>query len=211
MPVLSLRHPLIVSTTLSALLLIGCDRTEPADEAVVDTVDIEQTEPLTAGESVGEANIEVVDGDDTDNNSAVLAEANEANPTTCVDMANIEAPSIVTNTSGQIGLGSPEATILQAMNTLYYSCAEDAVQYYMTQDPEFIEQLQTVQSAIRSDVGQIVLQDAQATDEDDMVRVPAEFILKPVTQSTDATESIQQSDVVEFQLQRVDGEWKIAS
>ena len=86
-----------------------------------------------------------------------------------------------------------------------------AVQYYMTQDPEFIEQLQTVQSAIRSDVGQIVLEDAQATDEDNMVRVPAEFILKPVTQSTDATESIQQSDVVEFQLQRVDGEWKIAS
>ncbi|WP_367109771.1 hypothetical protein [uncultured Psychrobacter sp.] len=111
-------------------------------------------------------------------------------------VTNNEQPSLVTNATEA---GTPEHTIKQALDTLYYGEAKDAIDYYKVDMANFEEELVNTQSAFQQTVDNVTLLDTDYNEDKTRATISGELMLKG--QSEPAPLS--------YKLQKVDGKWKI--
>ena len=204
--ILRLPALLTVGVLSTALLLSGCsDR----DNVEADTV-------TNASNSEDASNSEnAVNAAATSENDAA-DQANGANNTleseqradiakreTSIDndtrnpvTSSVAKNSLVTNPTEP---GTPEDTVKQALNTLYFGDAKDAVRYYDVDMVDFADELAKTQSAFQQTVEAVTLLGTQYNEDKTLATINGEIRLKG--QSKPAP--------LAYQLKKVKGQWKI--
>ena len=196
------RLPILLATGVlsTGLLISGCSNNESAETATdnedvaatVDTsedvsLDNDTTDQAITDDSAGEAD-EITDG--TEDKTAI--DSNNINPVT-------DAPkqkSLVTNPTQA---GTPEDTVKQALNSLYYGDVKDAASYYQVDMANFEEELANTQSAFQQTVDGVTITDTQYNDDKTRATITGELMLKGQSEPAPLT----------YQLQKIEGQWKI--
>ena len=115
-----------------------------------------------------------------------------ANPVT----SSLAKNSLVTNPTAP---GTPEDTLKQALDTLYFGDAKDAVRYYDVDMVDFANELAKTQSAFQQTVEGVTLLGTQYNEDKTLATINGEIRLKG--QSKPAP--------LAYQLKKVKGQWKI--
>ena len=193
------RLPLLLATGVlgTGLLLSGCSNNESAvtetatnnEEvaAVVDTSDTDTAEQKETADSTSETT-QVTD--DTENTTTV--DNDNINPVT----APINQKSLVTNPTQA---GTPEDTVKKALNSLYYGDVKDAAGYYQVDMANFEQELANTQSAFQQTVDGVTITDTTYNDDKTRATITGELMLKGQSDPAPLT----------YQLQKIDGQWKI--
>ena len=193
------RLPLLLATGVlgTGLLLSGCSNNESAvtetatnnEEvaAVVDTSDTDTAEQKETADSTSETT-QVTD--DTENTTTV--DNDNINPVT----APINQKSLVTNPTEA---GTPEDTVKKALNSLYYGDVKDAAGYYQVDMANFEQELANTQSAFQQTVDGVTITDTTYNDDKTRATITGELMLKGQSDPAPLT----------YQLQKIDGQWKI--
>lgn len=192
------RLPLLLATGVlgTGLLLSGCSNNESTD---VDTAN--NTETATDNEEVAA----VVDtSDETMAEQAdTAAVTTDAENQTTIDNDNINPvtasttqKSLVTNPTQA---GTPEDTVKKALNSLYYGEVKDAAGYYQVDMANFEQELANTQSAFQQTVDGVTITDTTYNDDKTRATITGELMLKGQSETAPLT----------YELQKVDGQWKI--
>lgn len=204
--ILRLPALLTVSVLSTALLLSGCsDR----DNVEADTVtNASNSEDASNSENaVNAAATSENDAADQANgaNNTLESEqrADSAKRETSIDndtrnpvTSSVAKNSLVTNPTEP---GTPEDTVKQALNTLYFGDAKDAVRYYDVDMVDFADELAKTQSAFQQTVEAVTLLGTQYNEDKTLATINGEIRLKG--QSKPAP--------LAYQLKKVKGQWKI--
>ncbi|GAA0317691.1 hypothetical protein [Psychrobacter aestuarii] len=193
MPMLSKRlSALMLGTVISTLMMSGCsnasdkevETTEGPDMAVTENADMNAESEAPAEQT------SAADTTETDSTlSDVMVDAGD-------NASASSQSSIVTNTTSA---GTPEDTVKKALNATYYGNVEDAVDYYKVDMADFKQQLADTQMAFQKTVDSITLTDTKYNEDKTKATVNGELMLKGQDKPTPAT----------YELQKVDGAWKI--
>ena len=197
-----LRLPALLTVVVlsTALLLSGCsDR----DNVEADTV----TNASNSENAVNAAATSENDAADQANgaNNTLESEqrADSAKRETSIDndtrnpvTSSVAKNSLVTNPTEP---GTPEDTVKQALNTLYFGDAKDAVRYYDVDMVDFADELAKTQSAFQQTVEAVTLLGTQYNEDKTLATINGEIRLKG--QSKPAP--------LAYQLKKVKGQWKI--
>ncbi|MFT0772380.1 hypothetical protein [Psychrobacter aquimaris] len=192
---------LLVAGVLSTGLLIsGCSNNESAETAT-DNDDVAAT--VDTSEDV------TLDDDTTDQAMAddIASETgestNSAEDETAIDSDNTnpvtdatKQKSLVTNPTQA---GTPEDTVKQALNSLYYGNVKDAASYYQVDMANFEEELANTQSAFQQTVDGVTITDTKYNDDKTRATITGELMLKGQSEPAPLT----------YQLQKIEGQWKI--
>ncbi|WP_394213082.1 hypothetical protein [Psychrobacter piscatorii] len=193
------RLPLLLATGLlgTGLLLNGCSNNESADTetatsneevaAVVDTSEEGTAEQKETADSTSETT-QVTD--DAENKTTI--DNDNINPVT----ASTTKKSLVTNPTQA---GTPEDTVKKALNSLYYGDVKDAAGYYQVDMANFEEELANTQSAFQQTVDGVTITDTTYNDDKTRATITGELMLKGQSDPAPLT----------YQLQKIDGQWKI--
>ena len=196
------RLPILLATGVlsTGLLISGCSNNEPAETATdnedvaatVDTsedvtLDNDTTDQAEIAESASEAG-EITDG--TEDKTAI--DSDNINPVTDAT----KQKSLVTNPTQA---GTPEDTVKQALNSLYYGDVKDAASYYQVDMANFEEELANTQSAFQQTVDGVTITDTKYNDDKTRATITGELMLKGQSDPAPLT----------YQLQKIDGQWKI--
>ena len=196
------RLPILLATGVlsTGLLIIGCSNNESAENAT-DNEDVAAT--VDTSEDV------TLDNDTTD--QAEIAESaseageitDSAEDKTAIDSDNInpvtdatKQKSLVTNPTQA---GTPEDTVKQALNSLYYGDVKDAASYYQVDMANFEEELANTQSAFQQTVDGVTITDTKYNDDKTRVTITGELMLKGQSETAPLT----------YQLQKIECQWKI--
>ena len=196
------RLPILLATGVlsTGLLISGCSNNEPAETAT-DNEDVAAT--VDTSEDVS------LDNDTTD--QAEIAESasetgeitDSAENKTAIDSDNInpvtdatKQKSLVTNPTQA---GTPEDTVKQALNSLYYGDVKDAASYYQVDMANFEEELANTQSAFQQTVDGVTITDTKYNDDKTRATITGELMLKRQSEPAPLT----------YQLQKIEGQWKI--
>ena len=204
--ILRLPALLTVGVLSTALLLSGCsDR----DNVEADTVtNASNSEDASNSENaVNAAATSENDAADQANgaNNTLESEqrADSAKRETSIDndtrnpvTSSVAKNSLVTNPTEP---GTPEDTVKQALNTLYFGDAKDAVRYYDVDMDDFADELAKTQSAFQQTVEAVTLLGTQYNEDKTLATINGEIRLKG--QSKPAP--------LAYQLKKVKGQWKI--
>ena len=104
--------------------------------------------------------------------------------------------SLVTNTTQA---GTPEDTVKQALDSLYYGEVKEAVKYYKVDMANFEEELAKTQYAFQQTVDGVTITDTQYNDDKTRATIIGELMLKGQSEPAPLT----------YQLQKIEGQWKI--
>lgn len=105
--------------------------------------------------------------------------------------------SLLTN---KVMAGSPEATVQNALDTLYYGDAKAAVQFYQVEGmPDFDVQLQNTQNAFKQTVEQVTIHKTHYNTDKTEATLDGEIKIKGMERSTPMI----------YKLKKIDGQWKI--
>mgnify|MGYP000379912341 FL=1 len=196
------RLPILLATGVlsTGLLISGCSNNESAETATdnedvaatVDTsedvtLDNDTTDQAITDDSTSETG-EITDG--TGDKTAI--DSDNINPVT--DAA--EQKSLVTNPTQA---GTPEDTVKQALNSLYYGDVKDAASYYQVDMANFEEELANTQSAFQQTVDGVTITDTKYNDDKTRATITGELMLKGQSEPAPLT----------YQLQKIEGQWKI--
>ncbi|MGB6926572.1 hypothetical protein, partial [Psychrobacter sp.] len=158
------RLPILLATGVlsTGLLISGCSDNESAEiatnnedvAATVDTsedvtLDNDTTDQAEIADSASETG-EITDG--TEDKTAI--DSDNINPVT----EAAEQKSLVTNPTQA---GTPEDTVKQALNSLYYGDVKDAASYYQVDMANFEEELANTQSAFQQTVDGVTITDTK--------------------------------------------------
>ena len=196
------RLPILLATGVlsTGLLISGCSNNESAETAT-DNEDVAAT--VDTSEDV------TLDNDTTD--QAEIAESasetgeitDSAENKTAIDSDNInpvtdatKQKSLVTNPTQA---GTPEDTVKQALNSLYYGDVKDAASYYQVDMANFEEELANTQSAFQQTVDGVTITDTKYNDDKTRATITGELMLKGQSEPAPLT----------YQLQKIEGQWKI--
>ena len=196
------RLPILLATGVlsTGLLISGCSNNESAETAT-DNEDVAAT--VDTSEDVS------LDNDTTD--QAEIAESasetgeitDSAENKTAIDSDNInpvtdatKQKSLVTNPTQA---GTPEDTVKQALNSLYYGDVKDAASYYQVDMANFEEELANTQSAFQQTVDGVTITDTKYNDDKTRATITGELMLKGQSEPAPLT----------YQLQKIEGQWKI--
>ena len=204
--VLCLPALLTVGVLSTALLLSGCN---DRDNVEADTVtNASNSEDASNSENaVNAAATSENDAADQANgaNNKLESEqrADSAKRETSIDndtrnpvTSSVAKNSLVTNPTEP---GTPEDTVKQALNTLYFGDAKDAVRYYDVDMVDFADELAKTQSAFQQTVEAVTLLGTQYNEDKTLATINGEIRLKG--QSKPAP--------LAYQLKKVKGQWKI--
>ncbi len=147
---------------------------------------------------------------DTENNaanqtSAVESEqmAESGKDETAIDSDDInpvtsatKQKSLVTNTTQA---GTPEDTVKQALDSLYYGEVKEAVKYYKVDMANFEEELAKTQYAFQQTVDGVTITDTKYSDDKTRATIIGELMLKGQSAPAPLT----------YELQKIEGQWKI--
>ena len=186
--------PILLATSLltASLLLSGCSNNDSVETATPeDTTESASVENISA--PVEEA---VVANTDDKTQNAAASETSMPSPDSSNPTLAANQPSIVTNPTES---GTPEDTVKQALNTLYYGDVEDAVGYYRVEMDDFEQQLANTQSAFQQTVESVTITNTQYSVDRIRATIIGELKLKGQSEPTPLT----------YQLRKVGKEWKI--
>ncbi|WP_296208043.1 hypothetical protein [Psychrobacter sp. UBA3480] len=196
------RLPILLATGVlsTGLLISGCSNNESAETAI-DNEDVAAT--VDTSEDV------TLDNDTTDqamtNDSASETgkTTDSAEDKTAIDSDNLnpvteaaEQKSLVTNPTQA---GTPDDTVKQALNSLYYGDVKDAASYYQVDMANFEEELANTQSAFQQTVDGVTITDTKYNDDKTRATITGELMLKGQSEPAPLT----------YQLQKIEGQWKI--
>ena len=192
-----IRLPIIFATGLlsTGLLLSGCSKSDndikDKDLVAVDTTESQPT--------VKDANsIDDVDGntDKTDANKTSTTDTEIVSEAISPIAAAVKEPSILTN---QTQVGTPENTVKLALDTLYYGDVEKSASYYKVDMENFAEELKNTQFAFKQTVEAVTIIDTKYNADKTKATLTGELMLKGQTKPAP----------VSYELQKINGEWKI--
>ena len=199
-----LRLPTILTAGVlsTGLLLSACSDNDKTANSAEDTaaiaegssdksIDAEnsaanQTSTVDTNRTVGSEQI-------TDNSKDETAiDSDDINPVTSVT----KQKSLVTNPTET---GTPEDTVKQALDSLYYGEVKEAVKYYKVDMANFEEELAKTQYAFQQTVDGVTITDTQYSDDKTRATIIGELMLKGQSEPAPLT----------YQLQKIKGQWKI--
>ena len=199
LPSAFVRLPIIVTAGIlsTALLLSGCSNNDKGDtETAVsnnkDTAAVAQT-------SENDASQVELTGTTTDSKQAV--DSTKEKTTIASDNINpvttaAKQKSLVSNPTQD---GTPEDTVKQALDSLYYGDAKQAATYYKVDMANFEEELAKTQSAFQQTVDGVTFTDTKYSDNKTRVTITGELMLRGQSEPASLT----------YELQKIDGKWKI--
>lgn len=193
-----LRLPTILTAGVlsTGLLLSACSDNDKTANSAEDTAAIAED---SSDKSI-----------DTENNaanqtSAVESEqmAESGKDETAIDSDDInpvtsatKQKSLVTNTTQA---GTPEDTVKQALDSLYYGEVKEAVKYYKVDMANFEEELAKTQYAFQQTVDGVTITDTKYSDDKTRATIIGELMLKGQSAPAPLT----------YELQKIEGQWKI--
>lgn len=197
----SRRLSMVLATGLlsTGLLISGCSNNDDANtsaktEPAIDTADsqttLNDTNPIYDNKSANEADIKDTDVNKPDADVEVVSQ--EISPIA----AAVKEPSILTN---KTQAGTPEDTVKLALDTLYYGDVEKSATYYKVDMENFAEELKNTQFAFKQTVEAVTIIDTKYNGDKTKATVTGELRLKGQDEPAPLA----------YDLQKIDGEWKI--
>ena len=193
------RLPMIFATGLlsAGLLISGCSdnnkvETQPADEtkdssSAINTVnstdDVDSTPDVNKTDSIANSDTAKTDNDIVSQDISPIAAA-------------VKEPSILTN---RTEVGTPENTVKLALDTLYYGDVKKAASYYKVDIENFAEELKNTQFAFKQTVEAVTIIDTKYNSDKTKATVTGELRLKGQSEPAPLA----------YELQKINGEWKI--
>ena len=188
---------LTVGILSTALLLSGCSNNDKGDTETAVSNNKDAT--AVAQTSENDASQVELTGTTTDSKQAVDSAKEETtiasdniNPVTTA----AKQKSLVTNPTQD---GTPEDTVKQALDSLYYGDAKQAATYYKVDMANFEEELAKTQSAFQQTVDGVTFTDTKYSDNQTRATITGELMLRGQSEPASLT----------YELQKIDGKWKI--
>ena len=188
---------LTVGILSTALLLSGCSNNDKGNTETAVSNNKDAT--AVAQTSENDASQVELTGTTTDSKQAV----DNAKDETTIANDNINP---VTTAAKQKSLvrnptqdGTPEDTVKQALDSLYYGDAKQAATYYKVDMANFEEELAKTQSAFQQTVDGVTFTDTKYSDNQTRVTITGELMLRGQSEPASLT----------YELQKIDGKWKI--
>lgn len=193
-----LRLPTILTAGVlsTGLLLSACSDSDKTANSAEDTAAIAEG---SADESIDAENSAA------NQTSAVESEqmAESGKDETAIDSDDInpvtsatKQKSLVTNPTQA---GTPEDTVKQALDSLYYGEVKEAVRYYKVDMANFEEELAKTQYAFQQTVDGVTITDTKYSDDKTRATIIGELMLKGQSAPAPLT----------YELQKIEGQWKI--
>lgn len=204
------RLPMVLAAgVLSAgLLLNGCSNNDSAetpvdtdDSAAVVTTQDSETTDQTIAVSADDANQDATEQEavapdvNVEDNAKVTdtaAVSDVINPAEAAD----KQPSLVTNPTRA---GTPEDTVKRALDTLYYGDVKQAATYYKVDIANFSDELAKTQYAFQQTVESVSITDTKYNSDKTHATISGELMLEDQSEPVPMT----------YELQKINGEWKI--
>lgn len=189
------RLPMILATGVlsTGLLLSGCSNndvdTADTENAAVETSDENASAQTAAVDSNG-STADAPTVTNAENETAIAS--NTINPAATAD----QQPSLLTNPTQA---GTPEDTVKQALDSLYYGDVKKAAGYYQVEMANFEQELAKTQSAFQQTVDGVTITDTTYNDDKTRATITGELMLKGQTEPAPLT----------YELQKIAGQWKI--
>lgn len=193
------RLPMIFATGLlsAGLLISGCSdnnkvETQPADEttdssSAINTVNstdnVDSTPDVNKTDSIANSDTAKTDNDIVSQDISPIAAA-------------VKEPSILTN---RTEAGTPENTVKLALDTLYYGDVKKVASYYKVDMENFAEELKNTQFAFKQTVEAVTIIDTKYNSDKTKATVTGELRLKGQSEPAPLA----------YELQKINGEWKI--
>lgn len=205
-----LRLPVIFTAGVlsTGLLFSACSNNDSVEtEAAANTASSTENTATVAETSENDVAANDVAAQAEVGNTDNAAESNQitdsAEEETAIDSDNINPvtssatqKSLVTNPTQA---GTPEDTVKQALDNLYYGDVKKAVQYYKVDMANFEEELAKTQSAFQQTVDGVTITDTKYNDDKTRATITGELRLKGQSEPAPLT----------YELQKVDNQWKI--
>ena len=201
-----LRLPTILTASVlsTGLLLSACSDNDKTANSAEDTAAIAEG---SSDESVDAENSAANQTSAVDANSTVdskqMAESESGKEETVIDSDDInpvtsatKQKSLVTNPTQA---GTPEDTVKQALDSLYYGEVKEAVKYYKVDMANFEEELAKTQYAFQQTVDGVTITDTKYSDDKTRATIIGELMLKGQSAPAPLT----------YELQKIEGQWKI--
>ena len=187
---------LLTTAALSTSLLIsGCNSNDVdevganADNATIDKAVVSNKQADVASTSSTEQEVDATEKVSTVADDAV---ADVINPAVTAN----KQPSLVNNPTQA---GTPEDTVKQALDSLYYGDVKKAATYYKVDIANFEQELANTQSAFQQTVEGITITDTTYNDDKTRATIDGELMLK----------GQKQPAPLSYELQKINGKWKI--
>ena len=188
---------LTVGILSTALLLSGCSNNDKGNTETAVSNNKDAT--AVAQTSENDASQVELTGTTTDSKQAVDSAKEETtiasdniNPVTTA----AKQKSLVSNPTQD---GTPEDTVKQALDSLYYGDAKQAATYYKVDMANFEEELAKTQSAFQQTVDGVTFTDTKYSDNKTRATITGELMLRGQSEPASLT----------YELQKIDGKWKI--
>lgn len=190
--------PLLMASLLSTgLLLSGCSSNDVDEVSTegnsADTVANKQKAD-SATDSSSNSTEESVAAPNSAPSDATTDQA--VSDVTNPALATGEQPSLVNNPTEA---GTPEDTVKQALNTLYYGDVKQAATYYKVDLANFEQELAKTQYAFQQTVEGVTITNTSYNEDKTRATIDGELMLK----------GQKQPAPLSYELQKVDGKWKI--
>ncbi|MGO2673106.1 MAG: hypothetical protein ACTH88_08385 [Psychrobacter celer] len=193
-----LRLPTLLTAGVlsTGLLVSGCGNNDNVDTAAIE----DNAAVAKTSEDDLTTSVETVDSDNDVKNEQIAANTEEktaidsdsVNPVT----ASAKQKSLVTNPTQA---GTPEDTVKKALDSLYYGDAKKSASYYEVDMANFEEELANTQSAFQQTVDGVTITDTKYSDDKTRATITGELMLKGQSEPAPLT----------YELQKIDGQWKI--
>ena len=184
-------HKLLTAMLVSSILLMtACSNndvneinanntTDDNTEAVANDTNTTLAEENRTAKTINDNSVKDVD--------STVSDSNSVNP---------DQPSLVNNPTEA---GTPEDTVKQALDTLYYGEVKKAATYYSVDMANFEQQLANTQYAFQQTVEGVTITNTTYNDDKTRATIDGELMLK----------GQKQPEPLSYQLQKIDGIWKI--
>lgn len=194
---LKLLSLLIASLLSTGLLLSGCSSNDVDEVSTegnsADTVANKQKADSATDSSSNSAEESVAAPKSASSDATTdQAVSDVTNPA----LATGEQPSLVNNPTEA---GTPEDTVKQALNTLYYGDVKQAATYYKVDLANFEQELAKTQYAFQQTVEGVTITNTSYNEDKTRATIDGELMLK----------GQKQPAPLSYELQKVDGKWKI--
>ena len=193
-----LRLPTILTAGVltTGLLLSACSDNDKTANSAEDTAAIAEgssDESIDAENSAANQTSAVDSKQMADSGKAETAiDSDNINPVTSAT----KKKSLVTNPTEA---GTPEDTVKQALDSLYYGEVKEAVKYYKVDMANFEEELAKTQYAFQQTVDGVTITDTKYSDDKTRATIIGELMLKGQSAPAPLT----------YELQKIEGQWKI--
>ena len=193
-----LRLPTILTAGFlsTGLLLSACSNNDNTNSSAEDTAAVSEgssdksinAENDTANQTLAVESEQVADS----GKDETAIDSDDINPVTSAT----KQKSLVTNATQA---GTPEDTVKQALDSLYYGDVKEAANYYKVDMANFEEELAKTQYAFQQTVDGVTITDTKYSDDKTRATITGELMLKGQSAPAPLT----------YELQKIEGQWKI--